>query len=234
MSQLTYKHPRAVRWLHWLNVPLLGLMLWSGLLIYRANDVYRIGWGDVTLVHFFPREVYDLLRLNGRLAEGMAIHFFVMWLFALNGLLYVLYTLFSGQWRFLLPDRRSFRDAWQVFVNDLGLSRARPPQGKFNGAQRIAYTLVILMAAGSLTTGLAIDQPVQFAWLTALLGGYEWARWEHFWLAAGFVLFIFIHVVQVIRAGWNNCRSMITGYEVVSSGEAAHGGKQEPAGTRVG
>jgi thiosulfate reductase cytochrome b subunit len=187
----------------------------------------------VALVHFFPREFYDLLNLNGRLAEGMAIHFFVMWFFALNGLLYVLFTLFSGQWRFLVPNRRSFRDAWLVFVNDLGLSRLRPPQRKFNGAQQIAYTLVILMAAGSLATGLAIYQPVQFGWLTALLGGYEWARWEHFWLAAGFVLFIFIHVVQVIRAGWNNCRSMITGYEIVPTGETAHG-KQEPASARLG
>jgi len=48
---------------------------------------------------------------------------------------------------------------------------------------------VILMGAGSLVTGVAIYKPVQFAWLTALLGGYQWARWEHFWLAAGYVLF---------------------------------------------
>ena len=45
MPDLQAKHPHIIRWLHWFNLPLLALMLWSGLLIYWANDVYRIGWG---------------------------------------------------------------------------------------------------------------------------------------------------------------------------------------------
>ena len=49
-----------------------------------------------------------------------------------------------------------------------------------------------------------------------LLGGYEWARWEHFWLAVGYVLFFVIHVMQVARAGWNNFRAMVTGYEIAT------------------
>jgi hypothetical protein len=73
------------------------------------------------------------------------------------------------------------------------------------------------MGAGSLLTGLAIYKPVSFGWLTALLGGYEWARWEHFWLTVLYVLFFVVHVVQVILAGWNNFRSMIIGYEVVEA-----------------
>jgi thiosulfate reductase cytochrome b subunit len=72
------------------------------------------------------------------------------------------------------------------------------------------------MGAGSLVTGLAIYKPVQLAWLTALLGGYQWARWEHFWLTIGYVLFFVIHIVQVARAGWNNFRAMIAGYEIVT------------------
>ena len=47
-----------------------------------------------------------------------------------------------------------------------------------------------------------------------MLGGYEWARWEHFWLMIGYILFFVVHVIQVIRAGWNNFRSMIAGYEI--------------------
>ena len=42
MKQLHAKHPRAIRWFHWINVPLLGAMIWSGWLIYWANDVYRV------------------------------------------------------------------------------------------------------------------------------------------------------------------------------------------------
>jgi thiosulfate reductase cytochrome b subunit len=96
------------------------------------------------------------------------------------------------------------------------LSKTEPPPRKFNGAQQIAYTTVILMGVGSLVTGLAIYKPVQLALLTALLGGYQWARWEHFWLTVGYVLFFVIHIVQVARAGWNNFRAMVTGYEIVT------------------
>src|SRR5262249_5466882 len=84
----------------------------------------------------------------------------------------------------------------------------------YNGAQQIAYTSIILMGAGSLVTGLAIWKSAQFAWLTALLGGYEAARLEHFLLTLGYCGFFFVHIAQVIRAGWNNLRAMITGYEI--------------------
>jgi thiosulfate reductase cytochrome b subunit len=223
MARLARKHPRFLRWCHWLNVPLLTLMIWSGLLIYWANDVYRIGLGGVTLVHFFPDAFYHALGLEHRLAEGMAWHFTVMWLFALNGLVYVLYTALSGEWRHLLPNRRSFPEAVRVVLHDLRLSKAPLPPRKFNGAQQLAYTTVILMGAGSLVTGLAIYKPVQFAWLTGLLGGYEWARFEHFALAGGYVLFFVVHITQVARAGWNNFRAMVTGYELVPGEENAHG-----------
>jgi thiosulfate reductase cytochrome b subunit len=222
MKQLEKKHPLPIRWFHWINVPLLTGMIWSGLLIYWANDVYRIGLGDWTLFHFFPDWFYSSLRLGHRLAEGMAWHFFFMWLFAINGIGYVTYTIFSGEWRYLVPNRRSFREAIQVTLHDLHLSKGEPPRRKFNGAQQFAYTSVILMGAGSLLTGLSIYKPVQFGWLTALFGGYEWARWIHFWLAIGYVLFFLIHITQVIRAGWNNFRAMVAGYEVVATEEKAH------------
>lgn len=216
MKKLQKKHPRAIRWMHWINFPVVFLMIWSGLLIYWANSVYRIGFGKFTLFNFFPDRFFNFLGAGHRLAEGMALHFFFMWFFALNGFAYVLYTAISGEWRYLLPNRRSFREAIQVALHDLHLSKHHPPPRKFNGAQQIAYTSVILMGAGSLLTGLSIYRPVQFAWLTTLLGGYEWARWEHFWLAIGYVLFFLIHVAQVIKAGWNNFRAMVTGYEIVT------------------
>ena len=73
------------------------------------------------------------------------------------------------------------------------------------------------MGAASIITGLAIYKPLQLAWLTTFLGGYEWARWEHFWLTIAFVGFFLVHVVQVVLAGWSNFRSMITGYEAVNA-----------------
>ena len=215
MKRLEAKHPAAIRWFHWINFPLLAIMIWSGMLIYWANDVYRIGWGELTLLHFFPDWFYKTFHIGFRLAEGMAWHFAFAWLFAINGVAYVIYTVVSGEWRYLVPNRHSLREAIQVTLYDLHLSKTQPPRRKFNGAQQFAYTSIILMGAGSLITGLAIWKSVQVGWLTALLGGYTAARIEHFLLTIGYVLFFLVHIAQVIRAGWNNFRSMVTGYEVV-------------------
>src|SRR5215471_5893358 len=220
MKRLEHKHPRPIRWMHWINVPLLFGMIWSGLLIYWANDVFRIGIGNWTLFHFFPDWFYEAFHLDHRLAEGISWHFAIMWLLALNGVGYVLYTFLSGEWRHLVPNRRTFREAWMVILHDLHLSKVEPPKRKFNGAQQFAYTGVVLMGLGSLVTGLAIYKPTQVAWVTTLLDGYAWARWGHFWLTIGYVLFFIIHISQVIRAGWNNFRAMVTGYEVASTEEA--------------
>ena len=210
-----------MRWTHWLNFPILLIMIWSGILIYWANDVYTITIFGHRFFQFFPVWFNKFLDLPFRLAEGMALHFFFMWFFAINGLLYFLYTIISGEWRQLLPNRHSFKEAWQVLLHDLHIRKMLPPQDKYNAAQRIAYTSIIVMGFGSLVTGLAIYKPVQFYWLTWLCGGYTMARIEHFILTIGYVLFFMIHIVQVAIAGWNNLRSVIAGYEVVSNDKTA-------------
>ncbi len=222
--RLEKKHPLAIRWMHWVNFPVLFTMIWSGLLIYwndsdnayrHPHAVYRIGVGSLTLVRLFPEWFWKAINAPYRVTEGLGYHFFFMWIFAINGILYVTYLLISGEWRVLVPERRSIRDAIQVTLVDLHLRKGLPPQKKYNGAQRIAYTAVILMGLGSLVTGLSIYKPTQARWLTTLLGGYEMARWEHFWLTMAFCAFFVVHVVQVILAGWNNFRSMVSGYEIV-------------------
>jgi thiosulfate reductase cytochrome b subunit len=222
MPSLVPKHALAVRILHWINVPLLATMIWSGLLIYWAYDPYRIEIGGVVLFRFFPSWFYEVFALDHGLAPGMAYHFAFAWLFALNGIVYVLYTILSGHWRELVPDWRTPAEAFQVVLHDLGLRKEPLPPGKFNAAQKLAYTGVVLMGAGSLLTGLAILKPVQLSWLTFLMGGYQMARLLHFALTVGYVLFFLVHITQVIRAGWNNFRAMIAGFEI-ASGETQHG-----------
>jgi thiosulfate reductase cytochrome b subunit len=206
--RLDKKHPLAIRWMHWINFPVLFTMIWSGLLIYwndsdnaykHPHAVYRVGVGSFTLVRFFPHWFWMAMNAPYHVTEGLGYHFFFAWIFAINGLLYVLFTILSGEWRFVVPDRKSMIQAIQVTLKDLHLSKYLPPQTKYNGAQKIAYTSVILMGAGSLLTGLAIYKPTQAHWLTTLLGGYEMARWEH-----------------LVLAGWNNFRSMVSGLEVKS------------------
>jgi thiosulfate reductase cytochrome b subunit len=225
---LDKKHPLAIRWMHWINFPVLFIMIWSGLLIYwndsdnaykHPHAVYRVGIGPLTLFRFFPPWFWKAMNAPYHVTQGLGYHFFFMWFFAINGILYVLFTIFSGEWRFVIPDRKSLKEAIQVTLKDLHLTKYLPPQTKYNGAQKIAYTSVILMGAGSLITGLAIYKPTQAHWVTTLLGGYEMARWEHFLLTMGFCGFFLIHVTQVVLAGWNNFRSMVSGLEVKSGQE---------------
>jgi thiosulfate reductase cytochrome b subunit len=221
MKRIVEKHPLAIRWFHWLNFPLLSVMIWSGLLIYWANDVYKIRIGGTTIFQFFPPSFYKTFNISYRLAEGMAFHFVFMWGFFLNGLGYVLFTAFSGEWRYLVPDRHSFKEAWQVLLHDLHIRRIAPPVKKYNGAQKIAYTSIIVMGLGSVLTGLAIYRPVQLSWLTFLFGGYTSARIIHFILTIGYCVFFLIHILQVIRTGWNNFRGMVAGFEVVKENDPA-------------
>lgn len=216
MKKIVPKHPLSIRWMHWINFPVLFIMFWSGMLIYWANDVFKIRLGHDILFSFFPESFYKTLNISRRLAEGMAFHFIFMWVFFLNGLVYVLYTLFSGEWRYLFPDRHSFKEGWLVLLHDLHIRKTAPPQVKYNGAQKIAYTAIIFMGLGSVITGLAIYKPIQFNWLTTICGGYGNARVIHFILTIGYCIFFVIHVVQVILAGWNNFRAMVAGFDVVN------------------
>ena len=220
---LERKHPLAIRWMHWVNFPVLFTMIWSGLLIYwndsdnayqHPHRVYRVGIGKLTLFRLFPDWFYSRLNVPYHVTQGLGYHFFFMWIFAVNGILYVLYLMWSREWKFMLPLKSSLRDAVKVTLVDLHLKShdQLPAQTKYNGAQRIAYTSVLLMGLGALVTGLAIYKPTQTHWLTTSLGGYEAARWLHFWLTIGFCGFFLIHVLQVTLAGWNNFRSMISGY----------------------
>jgi thiosulfate reductase cytochrome b subunit len=225
MLRMEERHSLAVRWMHWINFPLLTIMIWSGLMIYWADSaglnvlehrVYRVGVGDVTLFRFFPDWFYRFLRLNNHFTRGLSFHAFVMWPFIINGVAYVVYLAISGVWRRIVPGVRDFRALARTVWNDL-LGREGANHGEmYNGAQRIAYTLVLVTGAVSILSGLAIWKPISLPLATAMMGGYRSARLIHFWTTIGFCAFICIHLLQVLRAGWIRLQSMVTGFEVVT------------------
>lgn len=199
------KHSLAIRWFHWVNFPLIMMMIWSGILIYWANRAYLPISDDIS----------RKLEINNRLSEGLGWHFLLMWFFMINGFLYVLYLAITGEWRYLIPTKEDWGHALQVVLHDLKIRKSAPTiDGKFNGAQKVTYTLVLIFGFLALVTGFAIYKPVQLVWLTEGLGGYENARFQHFIVMCVFVLFFIVHLLQVIRAGWNNFRAMVTGYEI--------------------
>ena len=210
------KHRRGSRWMHWINFPLIVIMVWSGIRIYWAEDVYAFGFLDWEWFKFFPESFYESLDLNRHLARGLAFHFNFAWLFTINGLAFVIYTWRTREWRQLAPNRRSLRGSLDVLLHDLRIRKEEPPKrGRYNEAQRLTYSLVILLGALAILSGFAIFKPTQVFPLTWILGGYTSARIIHFAVTIAFVLFFVVHILQVARAGWRNFTSMVTGYELV-------------------
>src|ERR1700733_462557 len=117
--------------MHWINFPVLAVMIWSGLLIYWANDIYKVTLGIGT-IKFFGPGFYKTLNIPYRLAEGMAFHFTFMWIFAINGLIYFLYLMFSKEYKLIFPNKRSLKEGWQVLLHDLHIKKGMPPQKKYN------------------------------------------------------------------------------------------------------
>ena len=203
-------HPAIIRITHWVNFFALGVMVASGLRIYNASPI-------------FPFRIPPAVTLGGWLAGARQWHFFAMWLFFLNGAVWVSYNVLSrhGRETTLFSPRRDARGVPPMIAYYLRLRKEHPPSGKYNALQKLAYTAVPWIAAGAVLSGLAIYWPVQLQWATALLGGYETARIVHFACMAALVLFVAGHLVMVAMAGWGNFFSIITGWRRVPAEPAA-------------
>ena len=219
------KHSLALRWMHWLNFPLLMVMMYSGMRIYWSDlrDPYTLGIGGWEIFTFWPDRVNTGLQLDAKLAKGIAFHLNFGWFFVINGVIYTLWLTRKGNWRHIVPDVQGLRDARKCVAHDLHMSKEKPVQGKYNAMQQLTYTAVILIAFLLVASGFAIYKPGQLAWLEALFGGYDWARLVHFSTTILLFGFFFIHIFQVIRAGWRNFASMVTGfrYDRADSDEVA-------------
>ena len=199
----TRQHPLIIRVTHWVNAIALTIMVLSGLQIYNASPA----------VKFIPK-IPGYLTLGGWLEGGRQWHFLGMWLFAVNGVIWVLYNLLSRHGRtttlFSKNDIGGLRPMIEFYLR---LRKKHPPVKKYNALQKAAYTSVPFVALGALTTGVAIYWPVQFGWVTRLFGNYDTARVWHFAFMSGLVFFIAGHLFMVAISGWGNFLSIITGYK---------------------
>ena len=210
---LVKRYAGVVRLAHWLNAVFLVGMVASGLQIYNAYA--HFGLRDHPLGLPNPLDgnpIPQWARLGGWLAGGLNWHFALAWPFVITGLVYLGFLAFSGEWRSLLFRPRDVRPAIQMQLYYLRLRKDHPPQGKHNALQKAAYTFIVVLGALAVLTGFAIYKPVQLAWLTALFGGYELARYWHFltvWIFVGFTL---VHVALVFLVDPASLRGMISGW----------------------
>ncbi|WP_343732885.1 cytochrome b/b6 domain-containing protein [Duganella sp.] len=176
-------HAFWLRCTHWLNAMAVLLLIASGWRIYNAT-----GFLGFTI----PRDI----TLGGWLGGALQWHFAAMWVLTANGLFYLVVNLLSGRLRrqFLpIAPRQLWADIGAALRGRL--SHADPRH--YNSVQRMAYLFVMLDSVLLVLSGLVLWKSVQFPLLRELLGGYEGARYVHFFAMAGLCAFILVHVVMV-------------------------------------
>jgi Ni/Fe-hydrogenase b-type cytochrome subunit len=155
------------------------------------------------------------------LASARQWHFFFAWLFVINGLAYLLYSLFSGHVRRdLWPDTRDLRSIPASVKEHLLLHHPHGEEARrYNVLQKLAYVAVIfvmlpLVALMGMAMSPMLDS-VLHGWVE-WFGGRQAARSIHFILAWLLLAFLLVHVFEVLISGvWNHLRSMITGWFAV-------------------
>ena len=189
-------HPLVVRVSHWVNVVAVVIMVMSGWRIYNAAPVFDF---------YLPKSI----TLGGWLGGAIQWHFAAMWLFALNGLVYLAYGLASGHFRRkLLPIKPG-----AVLRDVLGALRgklAHEDLSVYNAAQRAAYVSLIAALVVLVLSGLAIWKPVQLYWLAWLMGDFDNARVVHFFAMAAVAGIVAVHVAMVVLVP-RTLPTMITG-----------------------
>ncbi len=192
------RQPMVIRITHWCNLLFLILMAGSGLQILTAYPALGPRGSLYSWYPFQNMPPPRPLTLGGWLAGGRHWHFAIAWFFIANGLVYVIYFFFSGEWRRrLFHLRRDGGNALRQLAYYLRFSTSAPPEDFYNGLQRLAYTGVLLLGVVMVLSGLAIYKPVQFHPLTLIFGGYDGARVVHLLGLCLLGIFVVVHIVLV-------------------------------------
>jgi thiosulfate reductase cytochrome b subunit len=188
--------PAWVRIVHWINAVAMVLMIMSGWQIYNASPLFGFT--------FSP-----MLTLGGWLGGGIMWHLAAMWLLVANGLVYLVTGLATGRFRKkLLPitatgvvDDTKAALTGKLSHDDLTI---------YNNVQKLLYAGIIVVGIVVVLSGLSIWKPVQFQYLTAIFGGYDFARYVHFAMMALICAFLVVHVALSLLVP-KSLRAMIIG-----------------------
>ena len=188
--------PAWVRIVHWINALAMILMIMSGWQIYNASPLFNFT---------FSRSI----TLGGWIGGALQWHFAAMWLLMVNGLVYLTLGLITGRFRRkLLPITVDgvVGDTRAALTGKL----SHADLSTYNYVQKLLYAGIIAVGIVIVLSGLEIWKPVQLQWLTALFGGYDVARYVHFFCMAAIVGFLVIHVALALLVP-KSLRAMIIG-----------------------
>ena len=205
------RHHWIVRMTHWIAVVAITIMVGSGLRIFNAYPAFARRGETFCCYPFANKPIPAWLTFGGWLGGARHWHFAMMWLLVLDGLVYMAFIYVHGEWRDLVPRRGDLRDTIQMIRFYLFLRRDHPHQGKHNALQKSAYYAMPWLGVVLVLTGLAIWKPVELSPLTAVFGGYVWARYWHFMAMTALVILAVGHVFMVFAVDPYSMPSMITG-----------------------
>jgi thiosulfate reductase cytochrome b subunit len=178
-------HPLPLRIMHWTNAVAIFIMIGSGWKIY--NDEVIFGW-----LHF-P----EFLTIGKWAQHALQGHFFGMWIFAINGLAYLIFGFATGRFRrMLLPVRWS--ELIATIKDTLSFRLSHDDPTRYNTVQKLLYIGVICAGIVMVISGLAIWKPIQFSELLTLFGSFQNARLVHFLSMTAIVGFLAVHIALAL------------------------------------
>jgi len=188
--------PGWVRTVHWINAVAMILMIMSGWQIYNASPLFDFKFAKS-------------ITLGDWLGGALLWHFAAMWLLMVNGLVYLALGIATRRFRNkLLPitPEGVIADTKAALTGKL----SHEDLTKYNYVQKLLYAGIIVVGILIVLSGLSIWKPVQLQYLTALFGGYDFARYVHFVCMAAIVAFLIVHVALALLVP-KSLRAMIIG-----------------------
>ena len=161
------------------------------------------------------------------LTNGRHWHLFFAWVFAVNGLIYLVTGLIGRHLiRDVLPSGRDLKTIFKDPHLRLKFSKG-PESARYHQVQKLAYSGVVFLLLPTIAlTGMTMSPGLNaaFPFLLDLFGGRQGARSIHFICANLIVAFVIVHLLAVILSGpLNQVRAMLTGkLAIIPSDEEAH------------
>jgi thiosulfate reductase cytochrome b subunit len=228
-TTVTSRHSALVRITHWIITLCFVALFVSGAELVISHP--RFYWGETGNVLTTPLFQLPIPSSRALVPTGYGyvlpdqngwsryLHFQTAWVLVLTGVLYVIFSVFSGHlWKDLLPAKGdlSWRACSTAISHHLRFKRPSKAEAwSYNLLQQLTYLLVIFaLFPLMIWTGLAMSPAFVSAVpaTVTLLGGQQSARTIHFLVTVLLLLFLLVHVVMICIAGFRSrMRAMITG-----------------------
>lgn len=207
-------HRYAIRLAHWLGATVVGVLILSGIEIFRAFPSF-----GSKLPQSFEVPTPLILGLGGWLGGALSWHLLFGWLFAVSALLAGI-DLIRGGWRRIWITRAELDGIWPMIRYYLRLGPKPEAVTLYNPLQKLAYLSVYGFGLSALSTGLLLAQPVQFgSWLLAFPWAWQATRVLHFASMLGLLGFVPGHLLMVVLAGKKPFLSMLFGEPIGQTNE---------------